>query len=974
MAHVESTMFHEPSYDGQMLSTTAQVVGHAGLLGTSSESAHTYPSGLHMDVDIPPISGNAVRRMDIDPALQPDSDMSQMNQQSPPSDSQNFTTNPSTQAEALVDPLSSSGSSIQGTNNDPTKVSCDMGMAAEQPESATDAMQITMTTSTDSLASPMSGENSTVATPQRKSRKRKAGESTVTPVRKRYRGKGPTKLRKGKQVVADVPMDVWSMIFSYCPAKFLAKARRVSKSFNQALQYESVWRKNRLQNYGPDLPEPFPGMREDEYANLLEGLGCMNCGAAKTRKTYWAWRKRWCIDCYEKNTIKHDAALGLVGDHHKLLMLCVPYGVIDSWGHYEAAGFYENAVQRQGHGHYKVYGKADITRLLEELEEMMKPDANGATKSDDEVEQWYTDKEAIRDQTMEQSQKVEVWTEKKAREKLSKNAELKKDRDKFFRERVGSLDPPLDPEALEFIHIYKKAIEIAKPPSERAWKALVPKLEHDRAQAEAQLEERRFRALKVERAVQEREEYQAQLRKRADGCPQQRILETLADEVLKEFDESDDPIADSDFALLALREVRRKFYEKAENFTAKTSRAITYRLVLEDAKYVLNKKISPRIDSWGPPRSAPAKLFKCPGCTRTDTNLRYTFQTLICHIRTKHAAHVGDFHYLYREGLLELTNVQWLNIEWPFNLPVLANHHVATGKWDPHDETPYVRYQSPWDGTAVAAFNGRRVSSEGPDHISIVNNIIYAGSMLRDTALDGKFKTSIVVKYAVEKCRAVSGNPTFSSPMEDIIGLPLELIRSGLYDIFDRFRCGVCFWQGGCTARETNKIHSVGTLIQHFQYRHSGTKDWVKDMMKFPDDRELWKVLNQPEMGSALAAFDRLFPRFEGAVPADTDAMNREITSEEQVRSKTTPDQAAPPERNSTTEQQLHAEADTHRGATPEGNSSTSEQSMPQSQPMDTAGPSNAKKSDDEAVGPLSEALDGFFHELADNAQGSTSS
>lgn len=636
--------------------------------------------------------------------------------------------------------------------------------------------------------------------------------------------------------------------------------------------------------------------------------------------------------------------MGLVSHHLKLLQDCVPYGVIDSWGAYEAAGFYENAVSRSGHGHYKVYGKADITRLLDELEEMIKPDARGSTKSAAEIDQWYADKQAIRDQTMEQSQKVELWIERRAREKLSKNAEMKKERDKFFKERVGRLNPPLDPEALEFIHVYKKAVDIAKPPSERAWKALVPKLESDRAQAEAQLEERRFRALKVERAIKEREDYLKKLDMRAHGCAQQRILEILADEVLKEFDGSAEPIADPDFALLALRAVRRKYHEKAEIFTTSSSRPVPYRLVLEDAKYVLNRKIFPRIDSWGPPRSGPAKLFKCPGCTRTDTNLRYTFQTLICHIRAKHAAHVGDFHYLYREGLQELTNVQWLTIEWPINLPVLANHHVATGKWDPHDETPYIRYQSPWEGQTVSAFDGRRVSLEGPDSIKVVNNIIYAGSMLRDTPLDGTFKTSIVIKYAVEKCRANFGNPSYSSPVEDIVDLPLELIRSGLYDIFDRFRCAVCFWQGGCTARETNKIHSVGTLIQHFQYRHASTKDWAKDMMQLPDDRELWRVLNQPEMESALNAFDRLFPRCEDAAQTVGDGMDHGITSGEQH----------------------HSEADTHQAGIPEENPSTSIQSMLQPQPMDVAGPASITNPDPEAVGPLSQELEDLFNQLAD--------
>ena len=134
--------------------------------------------------------------------------------------------------------------------------------------------------------------------------KRKVKETPVPSMRKRHRTKGPTKLRKGKQLIAEVPMDIWEMILSYCPAKFLGRARRINRSFHRALQYDSAWRRNRLQNHGTEMPGPFGGMREDDYANLREGLGCMGCPNRKTRKTYWIWQKRWCIDCFEKNTVK----------------------------------------------------------------------------------------------------------------------------------------------------------------------------------------------------------------------------------------------------------------------------------------------------------------------------------------------------------------------------------------------------------------------------------------------------------------------------------------------------------------------------------------------------------------------------------------------------------------------------------------------------------------------------------------------
>ncbi len=114
---------------------------------------------------------------------------------------------------------------------------------------------------------------------------------------------GPTRLRKNKPVTAEVHMDIWELILPYCPLRFLFTARNISKQFRERLRYESLWKKCRIQNHGEDMPEPLPGMKEWDYANLMEGLGCMGCGNKRTRKTYWAFQKRWCAKCLEKNTV-----------------------------------------------------------------------------------------------------------------------------------------------------------------------------------------------------------------------------------------------------------------------------------------------------------------------------------------------------------------------------------------------------------------------------------------------------------------------------------------------------------------------------------------------------------------------------------------------------------------------------------------------------------------------------------------------
>lgn len=133
--------------------------------------------------------------------------------------------------------------------------------------------------------------------------KRNVGGRPRTAPPKQKKLVGPTRLRKNKPVAADVHMDIWELILPYCPLRFLFTARNVNKHFQERLAYSSLWKKCRIQNYGTDMPDPLPGMMEWDYANLVEGLGCMSCQNKRTRKTYWAFQKRWCAKCLVKNTI-----------------------------------------------------------------------------------------------------------------------------------------------------------------------------------------------------------------------------------------------------------------------------------------------------------------------------------------------------------------------------------------------------------------------------------------------------------------------------------------------------------------------------------------------------------------------------------------------------------------------------------------------------------------------------------------------
>lgn len=109
-----------------------------------------------------------------------------------------------------------------------------------------------------------------------------------------------TVLRVNRLVQAQIPMDVWLNIFSYAKPDFLFKARFVCKSFNEALLKESAWKQALLQQFGPSLPQPPAGLSQMNYANLLTQYGCQSCrdeGKGSTRRTYWAFQRRYCETC-----------------------------------------------------------------------------------------------------------------------------------------------------------------------------------------------------------------------------------------------------------------------------------------------------------------------------------------------------------------------------------------------------------------------------------------------------------------------------------------------------------------------------------------------------------------------------------------------------------------------------------------------------------------------------------------------------
>ena len=119
--------------------------------------------------------------------------------------------------------------------------------------------------------------------------------------------KGPARFQKNRPIKARVNVDIWENILLHCSPDFLLKARTFSPTFRSVLKDDShIWKRARINHFGPDMPDPPAGLSEPQYADLLTRTGChtRGCESKKTRKTYWVFQKRLCIDCFRKSIIQ----------------------------------------------------------------------------------------------------------------------------------------------------------------------------------------------------------------------------------------------------------------------------------------------------------------------------------------------------------------------------------------------------------------------------------------------------------------------------------------------------------------------------------------------------------------------------------------------------------------------------------------------------------------------------------------------
>ncbi|KAJ4349014.1 hypothetical protein N0V95_004951 [Ascochyta clinopodiicola] len=288
----------------------------------------------------------------------------------------------------------------------------------------------------------------------------------------------PTRFRKGKILEKGVDLDCWFTILSFSdPAQLLEMRQKIASCYRFLRDNPMLWVHSRNYYYGSDMPEPPSDLNEFQYAHLRHGHGCMSCGAPSTRKTYWAFVRRWCKTCLQSKTVKeHDALvmMRMVGiDDVSLLRKCLSSGVFDSWGNFVGVG------PASTHSLKTIYLLSEVQKLETEIRDATR--LYPATWSA-ELRPGMAERAALVEERRAFARKMELWEEATRSNKASDYQAKKAARKAYFEHKASRLDPPISVKEMEACPSYRRAIAIPKDPNNTSWQQLKPKLEKEAAE------------------------------------------------------------------------------------------------------------------------------------------------------------------------------------------------------------------------------------------------------------------------------------------------------------------------------------------------------------------------------------------------------------------------------------------------------------------------------------------------------------
>jgi hypothetical protein len=285
----------------------------------------------------------------------------------------------------------------------------------------------------------------------------------------------PTKFRRGKSVVKNIDLDCWFTILSFSdPAQLLEMRTKIASCYRFLRDNPKLWNHSRTYFYRDSLPDPPSELTEFQYAHLRHGQGCMSCGTRSTRKTYWAFLRRWCKTCIQAKTIKENDALLLFpdanGEDISYIQKCLPAGIFDSWGNFNGVG------PASTHSLKTVYLKSDVDALVAEY---IKESGENRESWHAEMRTWITDKAKVVEERRQFAHKMELWEESKRQSKAFDYHAKKQARKKYFTEKAMQMDPRITADELKLCPAYRRAVAIPKDPNNASWLQLKPKIEKE---------------------------------------------------------------------------------------------------------------------------------------------------------------------------------------------------------------------------------------------------------------------------------------------------------------------------------------------------------------------------------------------------------------------------------------------------------------------------------------------------------------
>lgn len=304
---------------------------------------------------------------------------------------------------------------------------------------------------------------------------RQDGQPLITQKLKQVK---PTRFRKGKVLEKGFDLDTWFTILTFAdPAQLLEMRQKIPSCYRFLRDNPMLWVHSRNNHYGDDMPEPPSGLDEFQYAHLRHGHGCMSCGAPSTRKTYWAFLRRWCKTCLQSKTVKEHDALIIMRtagvDDVSFIRKSLPSGVFDSWGNFVGVG------PASTHSLKTIYLLSEVQKLENEVRDAaaLYPETWSV-----EVRSRMAQKFVLVDERRAFARKMELWEEATRSNKASDYQAKKAARKAYFEYKASQLNPPISMKDMEACPSYRRAIAIPKDPNNTSWQQLKPKLEQEAAE------------------------------------------------------------------------------------------------------------------------------------------------------------------------------------------------------------------------------------------------------------------------------------------------------------------------------------------------------------------------------------------------------------------------------------------------------------------------------------------------------------